>query len=241
MPARVLLAAGDPAPWEELSNILRALGLSVRCVESGRAALRLDEQVSPVLTLVATDLPDIHALDMCRRLRGQSDRPLIVLSDATDELDRVLALELGADDVIGERCRTEELRERVKAALRRSNSLLLDQSQREVMDFGRIVIDRSTRCLIVDDRCCELTQMECDLFWALAEHAGQVVESGYLLETVWGYPRGIKTRTLDVHIGRLRRKLGEDGKSPRHIITVRSVGFRFDPGEVLRADDEAAA
>ena len=98
-----------------------------------------------------------------------------------------------------------------------------------MLDFGRIIIDRSGKRVIVDGECRDLTPMESELLWALGRHAGEVVKSRHLLETVWGYPRGVRTRTLDVHVGRVRRKLGENGRAPRHIITVRSVGYRFEP------------
>ncbi len=101
--------------------------------------------------------------------------------------------------------------------------------RREVLDFGSIVIDHDRGQLSVDGSARYLTPMERDLLWALAQQPGEVVDSDDLLQEVWGYPPGLNTRTLDVHIGRLRRKLGENGRNPRHILTVRSVGYRFDP------------
>ncbi len=242
MPVTVLLAADDNHRWEGLGVAMRSLGLAVRSASTGEEALRLHEHVAPGLVLVSTDLPDLHALDVCRRLRRSSDVPLIVLAAEAEDLDRVLALELGADDVVSGRCDVEELRERVKAALRRAAGVAVEREPGELLDFGRIVIDHAANRLTVGDESCSLTPMECDLLWTLGQHAGEVLESEYLLETVWGYPRSIKTRTLDVHIGRVRRKLGEDGRSPRYIITVRSVGYRFDPtppGD--ESEDEVAA
>ena len=242
MPVTVLLVTDNSPRCEELSVAMNSRGLAVRAATTGEEALRMHEHVAPGLVLVASDLPDLHALDVCRRLRRSSDVPLIVLAADAEDLDRVLALELGADDVVSGQCDADELCERVKAALRRATGAAVEREPGEVLDFGHIVIDRAANRLTVDGVSCDLTPMECDLLWALGQHAGEVVESQYLLATVWGYPSGVKTRTLDVHIGRLRRKLGEDGRAPRYIITVRSVGYRFEPdAEDDESEDEVAA
>ncbi|MFP4248307.1 MAG: response regulator transcription factor [Armatimonadota bacterium] len=229
MPLTVLLATGDRDRRDVLGNALRALQLRIVHATTGEEAVRTHERMRPGLLLTATDLPDLHALDLCRRIRRDSDIPLIVLVCGGVELDRILALELGADDVVAADCDPGELQERVKAALRRASGVEPRRTPAEVLDFGTIVIRRSSGTLVMSGEARELTPMETELLWMLAEHAGEVVESEALLESVWGYPPGVRTRTLDVHIGRLRRKLGEDGRNPRHIITVRSVGYRFEP------------
>lgn len=238
MPVKVLLAADDSERWDGVSAAMRSLGLAVRHTRTGEEFLRLQERIAPGLVVVATDLPDIHGLDVCRRLRRHSDVPMIVLDSEARDLDRVLALELGADDVLTDHCSLEEARERVRAALRRSAGVQTERDPNEVLNFGRIVIDHAANRLTVDGKSYDLTPTECELLRVLGQHAGEVVESEYLLETVWGYPRGVQTRTLDVHIGRVRRKLGEDGRAPRHIITVRSVGYRFEPGEASSQGEE---
>jgi DNA-binding response OmpR family regulator len=241
MPLTVLLATGDRDRWDVVDNALCSLQLRIMHAGTGEEAVQIHERVTPGLILIATDLPDLHALDVCRRIRRDSDIPLIVLVCGGVELDRILALELGADDVVAADCDPGELQERVKAALRRASGVELGREPAEVLDFGEIVIKRSPGTLIVRGDTRELTPMETELLWTLGRHAGEVIESGALLESVWGYPRGIKTRTLDVHIGRLRRKLGEDGRNPRHIITVRSVGYRFEPSPGRENRDLAAA
>lgn len=241
MPVTVLLATDDSERWGELDGAMRSLDLCVRRVATGEEALRVHDRMGPGLVLVATDLPDVHALDVCRRIRRDSDVPLIVLALNAADLDRILALELGADDVVEEDCGIDELQERVKAALRRGAGVEIRRGPDEVLDFGEIVINRVAHTLTVKGSTCELTPMEMELMWMLARHAGEVVESEELLKTVWGYPPGVKTRTLDVHIGRLRKKLGEDGRSPRHIITVRSVGYRFEPAPDDDEEDDVAA
>lgn len=241
MPVTVLLATEDSDRWSRLEETIHSLGMCVRRAMSGEEAVKVREGIAPGLVLVSTDLPDVHALDVCRRIRRDDDVPLIVLSSAADEVDRVLALELGADDVIAAGCESDELRERVKAALRRGGGALVTDVSDEVLEFGEIVIDRPLNQLTVAGECRDLTPMETELLWMLARHAGEVVSSEELLEGVWGYPRGVKTRTLDVHIGRLRRKLGEDGRNPRFIITVRSVGYRFEPPQNAAEDEDGAA
>ncbi|MFO8082015.1 MAG: response regulator transcription factor [Armatimonadota bacterium] len=229
MPLTVLLATGDRDRRDVLENALLSLQLRIIHAGTGEEAVRTHERVRPGLVLTATDLPDLHALDLCRRIRRDSDIPLIVLVSDGAEIDRILALELGADDVVPADCGSGELQERVKAALRRASGVEPGRAPAEVLDFGEIIIKRSPGTLVMSGETRQLTPMETELLWMLAVHAGEVVESEALLESVWGYPPGIKTRTLDVHIGRLRRKLGEDGRNPRHIITVRSVGYRFEP------------
>ncbi|MBD3293599.1 MAG: response regulator [Armatimonadia bacterium] len=241
MPLTVLLAAGDHERWEALEEAMSSLSLRVQRVETGEEALRENAATPPGLVMVGTDLPDVHALDICRRIRRDSDVPLIVLASDACEFDRVLALEVGADDVICCDRGADELKERMKAALRRGTGMEIERTEGEVLDFGNILVDRGQNRLVIDGPGCDLTPMETELMWELAEHAGEVLESGELLQRVWGYPPGLQTRTLDVHIGRLRKKLGEDGRHPRHILTVRSVGYRFEPDGGGGEDDEVAA
>ncbi len=229
MRATILLAIEDQNGFAALRNCLEDLGLTVLTATTGDEALEVHAEASPDLVVAGLALPDLHGLDLCRLIRRESDVPLIVMGQATSGLDGVLALELGADDFIGSGCGPEEFQERVKAALRRGAGVEPEGNDDEVLDFGEIVIDRRQHRLTVGDMHRELTGMETELLWALARRAGAVVPSKLLLKEVWGYPEGVRTRTLDVHIGRLRKKLGEDGRNPRHIVTVRCVGYRFEP------------
>ncbi|MFW5867171.1 MAG: winged helix-turn-helix domain-containing protein [Armatimonadota bacterium] len=241
MPLTVLLAADDSDRWDGLDDAIRCMQLCVRRVGTGEEALELNDRMGPGLVLVSTDLPDVHALDVCRRIRKSSDVPLIVLTSEAAQLDRILALELGADDVVSGACHSEELQERVKAALRRGAGVEVEGHRGDVLDLGGITLDRSSGILTNHGDQQQLTPMETELMWMLGQHAGEVVESGDILEKVWGYPRDIKTRTVDVHIGRLRRKLGDDGRNPRYIITVRSVGYRLEPPEDAPSDENDSA
>jgi len=225
----VLLAARRGNGSEDLRRVLVALELTVTRVFTGTEALAQHERLRPDLVVVELDLPDIHGLDLCRRLRRQSDVPVVVVGQGTSEMERVLALELGADDVIGQGSGLDELGERVRAVLSRGRRSRRPDPRPQVLEFGDVAIDRRAHVLTMGGRRQQLTPMEIELLWALAQRAGEVVTARELLRDVWGYPAGVQTRTLDVHIGRVRRKLGEDGRDPRIIITVRSVGYRFDP------------
>lgn len=229
MPVTVLLATDDAGRCASLVKSMRSLGLSVRIAATGAQTLRVHDEASPELVLLATDLRDAHALDVCRRLRRESDVPLIVIGESAGDFDRILALELGADDFIDRDCGDDEASERISAALRRGGDVRIDGGSRQQLDFGDIVIDRRAYVLIVRGERRELTATEMKLIWTLAEHPGEVMTTEDLLEEVWGYPKGVRTRTLDVHISRLRRKLGENGHRARHIVTVHSVGYRFEP------------
>lgn len=224
----ILLAAPRGDETDELRHALAALELAVTPVFSGSEALIQHRRLRPDLVVLGLDLPDIHGLDLCRRLRRESDVPVIVIGPGASELQRVLALELGADDVVAG-CSLDELCERVRATLSGRRPGRMPDARPDKLRFDGITIDHRAHLLTVGDRIEHLTPMEIELLWALAERAGEVVTGRELLRDVWGYPEGVRTRTLDVHIGRLRRKLGEDGRDPRIIVTVRSVGYRFDP------------
>lgn len=238
MTATVLLAAGEGRDSKHLRRSLERTALSVIVVSSGECLLEQVKALRPDLVVLALDLPDLHGLDVCRRLRCTSNVPVVAVGEASADIDRILALEMGADDVIVSPCDAAELCERVKAALRRAVPSQSDPERvGEVLRFGDMVIDRRLNRLSISDREHQLTPMESALMWALAVRAGEVIRSEELLHEVWGYPEGVRTRTLDVHISRLRRKLGEDGRHPQLIITVRGVGYRFDPPVTIGGAD----
>lgn len=238
----VLFAAPEARDAQRLLAELRNLQVDVETTFTGADTLQRIDGGEHSLVVLSLELPDVHGLDVCRRLRRDSQVPLIIVGGARSQFDRLLALELGADDFVDADCESAEFAERVRAALRRGDGIDARDQPERVLDFGHIRIDRHERTLTVGDEVEQLTPMELDLMCELAEHAGEVVRSEDLLKNVWGYPPDVKTRTLDVHIGRLRRKLGEDGRNPRHIITVRCVGYRFEPdGEDAEDGDDVRA
>ena len=227
MQATVLVVEDDASAARALRAHLEQHGFGVEVVMTGAEALSMHRELQPDVLVLDLGLPDIDGLDVCRRIRKHSEVPLIIVSARPTELDRVLGLELGADDYIVEPYDAEELVERVKASLRRAEGRRPCRPPGAVLDFGRIAIDRAAHSVTVNGKTRRLTPMEFKLLWALAERSGEVVRSEQLLMEVWGYPETVRTRTLDVHIGRLRNKLDENGRSPRHIITVPRIGYRF--------------
>ncbi len=229
MQADVLLAAADPLTAARMRHELERGPYRVSIAGSGGEALAKQRRLQPDLIVLDIVQPDIDGLDVCRRLRTDTEAPLIIVSARRSELDRVLALELGADDYICAPYDPEEFMARVRASLRRADPHASRLSEERVLDFGDVAVDRDSHILTVDGQDVQLTPMEARLMWVLAENAGQPVSSEDLLKMVWGYPRGVRTRTLDVHIGRLRRKLNEDGREPRRILTIARFGYRFEP------------
>lgn len=224
-----VLVVQSPGGAALMRDHLEGQGLEVAVATSGAEALVMQRQLQPDVLVLDLALPDIDGLDVCRRIRKQSEVPLIIVSSRPSELDRVLGLELGADDYVVKPYDAEELVERVKASLRRVRGSRQAASARRghVLDFGAIKIDRAAHCVTLNGDTLHLTPMELKLLWALAERAGEVVPSERLLLEVWGYPDTVKTRTLDVHIGRLRKKLEDDSANPRYIITVPRIGYKF--------------
>ncbi len=227
MQAQALVAVPDALAAAQLKRELERGELKVTTASSGAEALTLQRRLQPDIILLDLVQPDMDGLDVCRRMRKDTEVPLIVVTARPTELDRVLALELGADDYIVSPYCPEELLARVRASLRRASPHAVRGGAARVLDFGKIKVHGDEHLLTVNGRQVSLTPMEARLLWVLAERAGQVVPSAQLLSTVWGYPPGVRTRTLDVHIGRLRKKLEEDGRAPRHIITVPRVGYKF--------------
>jgi len=228
MQATVLVVEDDPAAARLLQEHLERHQFEVEVVGTGAEALIATRERQPDVLLLDLMLPDIDGLDVCRRIRKESEVPVLIVSARPTELDRVLGLELGADDYIVKPYDSEELVERVKASLRRTRGHGPGRSAGDVLDFGPVRIDRAAHSVTVHGKTKRLTPMEFKLLWALAERGGQVIRSERLLMEVWGYPETVRTRTLDVHIGRLRKKLDEDGRRPRYIITIPRVGYKFE-------------
>jgi DNA-binding response OmpR family regulator len=168
-------------------------------------------------------LPKLDGLEVCRRIRRQSDVPILMLTARDSELDRVVGLEIGADDYVAKPFSPKELVARVRAVLRRSRP---DHATR-VVSVGPVALDPARHAVTLHGRAVELTPKEFVLLQALLEAAGRVLSREYLLNHVWGYARAdeIESRTVDVHIRRLRAKLGDAGS---RIATVKSVGYRFE-------------
>ena len=214
---RILLVEDEDAIAEPLANGLRREGFAVERAATGAQALAASETD---LVLLDLRLPDVDGLDVCRGLRERSDVPIIMVSARGEESDRVVGLELGADDYIVKPFGLRELIARIRAVTRRTDSRA---RPRAVLHVGKLAIDERARKATVDDRKLDLTPKEFDLLATLASDAGAAISRRRLLEEVWNTTWYGSSKTIDVHVAALRRKLGDPG----WIETVRGVGFRL--------------
>lgn len=219
---RVLLAEDDTAISEPLTRALRREGYDVTVCGDGLDALR-QAQSTPDLVILDIGLPGMDGLEVCRRLRADGRAgPVLMLTARADEVDTVVGLDAGADDYVTKPFRLAELLARVRALLRRG------ASASEEPDVGGIRIDTQARRVYADGTELQLTVKEFDLLRVLVREQGKVVSREQLMREVWETQWFGSTKTLDMHVSVLRRKLGDDAAKPRYITTVRGVGFRFE-------------
>jgi DNA-binding response OmpR family regulator len=219
----LLVVEDDPTIAEPLIHGLQRSGFSVTHAATGAAAAL--GVVGVDMVLLDLGLPDLDGTEVCRRIRAESDVPIIVVSARSDEIDRVMLLELGADDYIVKPYGLRELVARIRAVGRRSTG---SSDRSEVVTLGRLVLDNRAHRVTVDGQLVELTPKEFDLLALLATEPGAVFTRQRILENVWDAHWYGPTKTLDVHVAAVRRKLG----SPDWIATVRGVGFRLENPDV---------
>lgn len=228
-PPFVLVVEDDPAIADVVVRYLTREGLDVVAVGDGRDALEAAAVRWPDLVVLDLMLPGLDGLEVCRRLRGRAPVPVIMLTARGDEEDRVLGLELGADDYVVKPFSPRELTARVRAVLRRAVATgVPDGLTVEVIETGALRIDLPARQVSVDGELAALTAREFDLLAHLARHPRKVFAREELLERVWGYSFG-DTATVTVHVRRLREKIEPTPAEPRHLVTVWGVGYRWDP------------
>jgi len=221
---RILFVEDEPAISEPFSRALEREGFEAVVASTGERALVLADQLEPDLVLLDLNLPDRDGRDVCRELRRESDVPIVMLTARGTETDRIVGLEIGADDYIVKPFSAGEVISRIRAVLRRTNG---SQMRPPVIRIAGLEIDEGARSVTLDERPVALTRKEFDLLLELARHPGEVVRREDLMVRVWDVNWFGSTKTLDVHIRSLRKKLG-DGQSDRELIeTVRGVGFRF--------------
>jgi DNA-binding response OmpR family regulator len=224
--ARILLVDDEQSVQTLLAYPLRKDGYEVVPAFDGREAL--DRFAERRFDLVVLDvmLPKIDGIEVCRRLRSRSQVPIIMLTAKDDETDKVLGLEMGADDYITKPFSVREFRSRVRAALRRSE-MLRGRAGGEPIHAGEIEIDFERRAVTARGEPAQLTYVEFELLASLAGAPGRVMTRETLLEHVWGDSAYRDPRTIDVHIRHLREKLERDPRRPEYLFTVRGVGYRF--------------
>jgi two-component system alkaline phosphatase synthesis response regulator PhoP len=227
MQGTILLVEDEAAIAAFVQTALEREGFAVEVVEDGRQALARVNQALPDLIILDLMLPGMDGLEVCRAVRRMPTYvPIIMLTARDEDMDKVVGLELGADDYITKPFNTRELIARVRAVLRLAQSrATMEEPDR--LRIGRLEIDLTGRTVTVAGQPVELTPKEFDLLVLLASNPGRVFGRETLLEKVWGYDYLGDSRTVDVHVQRLRRKLEEDPHHPRHLLTVRSIGYKF--------------
>ncbi|KAA3647748.1 MAG: DNA-binding response regulator [Chloroflexi bacterium] len=233
MPERILVIEDEQALRETLSYNLEKEGYAVQAVGDGHVALEAARAKKPDLIVLDLMLPGLDGFEITRILRRESNIPILMLTARDEEIDRVLGLEMGADDYMTKPFSMREFMARVKATLRRvrlmrEESGSLEDEPKKVLEFEDLVIDTTRHEVLLSEDVIPLKPREYDLLLFLARHKGQVMSRSLILERVWGWDFDGGTRTVDVHVRWLRSKLEEDASKPTRIVTVRGAGYRFD-------------
>ena len=222
----VLVVDDEPIVRDVVVRYLQRDGFDTLEAGDGESARTLIENSSPQLVVLDVMLPGTDGLALCRWIRSRGELPVIMLTARGDEADRIIGLELGADDYVTKPFSPRELAVRVRTVLRRTAHASLSA---ERLEFGALRIDARSRDVTLGDAELRLTAKEFDLLFFLASHPRQVFSRDQLMDRVWGYSTVLDTGTVTVHVQRLRSKIEADPKAPRHLETVWGVGYRFVP------------
>jgi two-component system response regulator RegX3 len=222
----VLVVDDEESYRQALASGLTREGFAVEIAGDGHEALRLFHRCHPDLVLLDVMLPDQSGIEICQQMRALKPVPIIMVTARDSEVDVVLGLELGASDYVAKPFRLRELVARMRAVLRRG--VTPTEPHEEVLALGPVRLDAGRREVTVHGRQVELSRKEFDLLALLMSHSGQVVTREWCIDRLWWDQELTDTRTLDTHIKRLRRKVEPDPANPRHLVTVRGVGFRFE-------------
>lgn len=233
MSEKILVVEDEPALQETLAYNLARQGYQVETAGDGQTALRLAREGQPDLIVLDIMLPVLDGFEVCRILRQEATTPILMLTARDDEIDRVIGLELGADDYITKPFSMREFLARVKAQLRRVRLIREEMDAdsllpKEVIQFGNLTLNLTRREVLLNDQPIALKPKEFDLLLFLARHRGQVLTRELILERVWGWDFSGGSRTVDVHVRWLREKIEENPADPKRIITVRGTGYRFE-------------
>ena len=238
MPGRrtILVVEDEESITVPLTEALDREGFDTEVAGTVADALELAARIRPDLVLLDVMLPDGSGYDVCRELRRDSSVPIIMLTARGEETDRIVGLELGADDYIVKPFSAREVAARIRAVLRRAGAPEPPGEDSSPLDVGELRLDPARRSVALAGTELELTRREFDLLELLMREAGAVVSRERLIDEVWDVNWFGSTKTLDVHVSSLRRKLGDDSASPRFIHTVRGVGFRFSGAAELGSE-----
>ncbi|HWG55631.1 MAG TPA: response regulator transcription factor [Gaiellaceae bacterium] len=221
-PQTILVVEDEASIASFVALYLKNAGYDVRTVATGSAALTHVAAETPALIILDLMLPDLDGIEICRRVRKTSDVPILMLTARDEDVDKIIGLEVGADDYLTKPFNPRELVARVKSVLRRAAPERRRDAEEQELRHGDLVINAGRREVRVGEQEIQLAPKEFDLLWELLDHRGLVLTRDQLLERVWGYTFAGDTRTVDVHVRQLRRKLGD--ASP--IVTVWGVGYK---------------
>ncbi len=222
----VLVVDDEPIVRDVVVRYLRRDGYETREAATGDEARAILEASPPELVVLDVMLPGTDGLELCRWIRSRSELPVIMLTARGEEADRIVGLELGADDYVTKPFSPRELAVRVRNVLRRTRSV---EPTPDLVGFGTVEIDASAREVRRDGQSLRLTLKEFDLLWFLVSHPRRVFSRDQLMDRVWGYKSALDTGTVTVHVRRLREKIEEDPSCPRFLETIWGVGYRFKP------------
>ncbi len=234
MPEQILVVEDDLSLRETLAYNLKKDGYRVETVGDGRAAVEAARRLKPDLVVLDLMLPELDGFEVARILRKEMTTAILMLTARDDEIDRVVGLEVGADDYLTKPFSMRELLARVKAQLRRTRMIREEMGKdaqaapHERLTFGGLVIDQTRREVTRDGSPLALKPKEYELLLFLAQHRGQMLSREFILERVWGWDYIGDSRTVDVHVRWLRQKIEVDASNPQRIVTVRGGGYRFE-------------
>jgi DNA-binding response OmpR family regulator len=227
----ILIVEDERNLCDLIRDNLQEQGYGVFQAFDGPSALTMARETVPDLVILDIMLPGIDGLEVCRRLRQGSIVPILMLTACAEEIDRVLGLELGADDYLTKPFSMRELKARVRALLRRVEMMqTTDVSADQVVTSAGLYLDPTSYETRLDDQAIDLTAKEFSLLYLLVRHPGRVFSRAYLLDEIWGYEAAAYDRTVDTHIYRLRQKLGTEGEIAQRIVAVRGIGYKFERG-----------
>jgi DNA-binding response OmpR family regulator len=224
MAAEILIIDDDTRLSAMLADYLTSAGFQVRTAATGNSGLQDIARRPPDAVILDVMLPDLEGFEICRRIRASSNLPVLMLTARGDETDRIVGLEIGADDYLPKPFSPRELSARLKAILRRVQPA---QAENQILRFGRLEIDKSRRVVELDGNECGLTGYQFELLLALAENAGRVLSRERLMEITKGDELEAFDRSIDVHVSRIRAAIETDPKHPRRILTLRGAGYIF--------------
>lgn len=225
--SKILVVEDEESFRDALAFVLSKEGFEVKLVNDGQAAVETFEKEGADLILLDLMLPGINGLEVCRNIRAKSSVPIIMVTAKNEEIDKVIGLELGADDYVTKPFSSRELVARIRAVLRRGSDVE-PVNEYGVLEVGPVRIDVDRHSVSVRGEQVSLPLKEFDLLELLVRNSGRVLTRGQLIDRVWGNNYVGDTKTLDVHIKRLRAKIEKDPAEPTHLLTVRGLGYKFE-------------